>query len=65
MAQIVTSLTDLDLTQLQCVRDQDGRDNYMFIFLFKVVLGAKEGTISFRVQSQGKIVGETSIDFSK
>lgn len=65
MARIVTRLTDVELARFQWVRDQDGRKKYKFDFLFEVVLGAKEGTISFRIQSQGKIVGETSIDFSK
>lgn len=64
MGRIVTSLTGVDLTQFQAVH-QNGRKLYKFEYLFEVVLGAKEGTIAFRVRSQGQIVGETSIDFSK
>lgn len=64
MGQIVTSLINVDLTRFQAIY-QDGRKRYKFDHVFEVVLGAKEGTISFRVRCQGKIVGETSIDFSK
>lgn len=64
MVQIHTSLADVDLSQFQAVYG-GGRKQYKFDFLFEVVLGAKEGTIAFRVKSQGRIVGETSIDFSK
>lgn len=64
MGQIVTSLIDVNLIKFTSVLEH-GRTKYMFEFTFEVVLGAKEGTISFRVRFQEKIVGETSIDFSK
>lgn len=63
MGEIVTDLTGVDMTRFNS-KYVDGRKIYKFDFKLEVVLGHKQGTISFRVKALNEIMGQTSVDFS-
>ena len=64
MGEIVTDLTDVDMSKFDSKYD-NGEKIYKFDFKLEVVLGHKQGTLSFRIRAGGEVVGQTSVDFSR
>jgi hypothetical protein len=61
---IKSSYHDVDLSKLESTVDNDGRKFYRLGIEVHIALGARDGTLIYKVLLRGREIGNATIEFS-